>query len=105
MAALAFRARGLEVEGVGGRPAAPEIAWVRFSELGHSRRGPAIDATWWERWTLDAERRRVREIALEGVTRFAWRSGSAPQRPRQPARLDAGVVSRGVQRPAGRAVV
>lgn len=68
---LAFPDLHLQVDEVVAEQAAPEVAWVRFSETGRPRRGAPIEATWWERWTLDPHGERVREVALAGVTRLA----------------------------------
>jgi hypothetical protein len=69
---LAYPDLRVEVAEVRDDPAAADVVWIRLSELGHpARNGPALDATWWERWTLDAQRRRIRELELAGVTRLA----------------------------------
>jgi hypothetical protein len=69
---LAYPDLRVDVEEVRDDPAAADVVWIRLSELGHpARNGPALDATWWERWTLDAQRQRIRELELAGVTRLA----------------------------------
>jgi len=59
------------LEGAVAEDGAPEVAWVRFGERGTPRRGPVLDATWWERWTLDPAAARLREMELAGVVRVA----------------------------------
>jgi hypothetical protein len=67
----AYAQRDVEVDEVVAEPATPDIAWVRFTQRARPRRGPALEATWWERWTLDPAHERVLEIAFGGVTRLA----------------------------------
>jgi ketosteroid isomerase-like protein len=59
------------VENVVAQPAEPAIAWVQLTETGTPRRGPPLDVTWWERWTLDDSEQRIREIHLAGVVRLS----------------------------------
>ena len=47
----------------------PDVLWLRSTQTGHPRRGPALDATIWSRLTLTRDRARIREIAFEGVVR------------------------------------
>lgn len=46
-----------------------EETWVRLAERGRSRSGEPIDAAWWERWTLDADRARLLAVEDAGVVR------------------------------------
>jgi hypothetical protein len=61
----------IDVDEVVGLPGEPEQVWVRFSEVGRPRRGPRIEATWWEHWTLTPDGDRLREMELVGVTRLS----------------------------------
>jgi hypothetical protein len=63
----AYAQRSVEADEVLGEPASPQHVWVRFTQ---TTSGPALEATWWERWTLDAAGDRVLEIAFGGVTRL-----------------------------------
>jgi hypothetical protein len=63
----AYAQRSVEVDEVVGEPAAPQHIWVRFTQ---TTSGPALEATWWERWTLDPAGERVLEIAFGGVIRL-----------------------------------
>ncbi|HTN24049.1 MAG TPA: nuclear transport factor 2 family protein [Solirubrobacteraceae bacterium] len=63
----AYEQRDVRVDEVAGEAEAPHVAWVRFTQTTH---GPALEATWWERWTLDPAGERVLEIAFGGVTRL-----------------------------------
>ena len=47
----------------------PDVLWMRSTQTGHPRRGPALDATIWSRLTLSRDRAWIREIAFEGVVR------------------------------------
>lgn len=66
----AYAQRGVQVDEVLGEEAAPRVAWVRFTQIARPRRGPRLEATWWERWTVDPARERVLEIGFDGVTRL-----------------------------------
>ena len=66
----AYAYRRVHVDEVVGEAAAPHVAWVRFTQTARPRRGRALEATWWECWTLDAAHDRVLEIDLAGVTRL-----------------------------------
>jgi hypothetical protein len=63
----AYARRDVRVDEVVGESEAPQVAWVRFTQ---TTRGPALEATWWERWTLDPAHEHVLEIAFGGVTRL-----------------------------------
>jgi hypothetical protein len=71
MAAAAYRERRVQLDEVVAEAGAPEVAWVRFTQAARPRRGPALEATWWERWTVDPARERVLEISFGGVTRLS----------------------------------
>jgi hypothetical protein len=47
----------------------PDVLWMRTTQVGHPRRGPAYDVTAWSRLTLTRDRDRIREIAFAGVVR------------------------------------
>ena len=47
----------------------PNVLWMRSTQTGHPRRGPALDATVWSRLTLTRDRDKIREIAFKGVVR------------------------------------
>jgi hypothetical protein len=64
----AFPDLRVSVDEVVGRPAEPDIIWVRLTRVGRPRRGPALHITGWERWTLDDSRVRVRIVTAAGVT-------------------------------------
>ena len=49
----------------------PDVLWMRSTQTGHPRRGPAYDATVWSKLTLTHDHRRIREIAFAGVVRVA----------------------------------
>jgi hypothetical protein len=68
--AIAYPDLCVHVDAVLADAAIPDVAWVRFTESGHPRRGPALDATWWERWSMDPAHQRVCAIELVGVTRL-----------------------------------
>jgi len=70
MVACAYPERRVDVDEVVADPAEPAVAWVRFTQAGRPHRGPALEATWWERWTLDPAREQIREIDFGGVTRL-----------------------------------
>ena len=48
---------------------ADEHLHVRFTQWARPRRGDDIEATWWERWTV--EDGRIRAIDYAGVTRMS----------------------------------
>jgi hypothetical protein len=64
----AFPDLRVSVDEVLGRPAEPDVIWVRLTQAGRPRRGPALHITGWERWTLDRTSRRVRVVRSVGVT-------------------------------------
>jgi hypothetical protein len=66
--ANAYRERRVQVDEVAAEAVAADVAWVRFTQSARPRRGPALEATWWERWTLDPAHERVLEISFGGVT-------------------------------------
>jgi hypothetical protein len=47
----------------------PNVLWMRSTQTGHPRRGPALEATVWSRLTLTRDREKIREIAFAGVVR------------------------------------
>jgi hypothetical protein len=49
----------------------PDVLWMRSTQVGHPRRGPAYEATVWSRITLTRDRNHIREIAFAGVVRAA----------------------------------
>ncbi|MEA2148752.1 MAG: hypothetical protein QOD69_582, partial [Solirubrobacteraceae bacterium] len=49
--AAAYRDRSVQLDEALAETGAPDIAWVRFTQTARPRRGPALEATWWERWT------------------------------------------------------
>jgi hypothetical protein len=52
-------------------PTAPDVLWIRSVLTGNPKRGPALDALVWTRWTLATGGEQVREIAYAGVMRVA----------------------------------
>jgi len=61
----------MKVEHVLAEDDEPSVAWVCFSEVARPMRGEPLSVTWWERWTLDAERASIREIRVGAVTAIA----------------------------------
>ena len=63
----AYARRSVRVDEVVADGASPHDVWVRFTQ---TTGGPALEATWWERWTLDPAHELILEIAFGGVTRL-----------------------------------
>lgn len=66
----AYAYRRVQVDEVVGEAGTPHVAWVRFTQTARPRRGRALEATWWECWTLDPAHEHVLEIDFAGVTRL-----------------------------------
>jgi hypothetical protein len=71
MMATAYPSLAVAVDEAHADPDDPDVTWVRFTEHGRPRLGAPLEATWWERWTLDREHERIRASELAGVTRLA----------------------------------
>lgn len=57
----------MSIEEIVAEPGSPDVAWVRVLETGRPRVGAPLRASWWERWTLGADRLTIRELALGRV--------------------------------------
>ncbi len=66
----AYARRDVRVDEVVGEAGAAQVIWVRFTQTARPRRGPTLEATWWERWTLYPRGERVLDIVFGGVTRL-----------------------------------
>lgn len=42
----------------------PDVVWVHLLETGRPRIGAALRASWWERWTLAADRLTMRQVEV-----------------------------------------